>query len=98
MSIREGIAGKIIVDCGLGTEYPCPHAPEGNPLRTYELCPHEDKDVCLWQLEQADQIISFLKEETEGMENPYPDMPGTNIAYKMYEDFRRDILAKLEEK
>lgn len=55
---REKLAGRIMVECGEGTDYPCPHTEEGNPLGAYEPCPHEDKDICLWQLEQADEILA----------------------------------------
>lgn len=54
---REVVAGKIIVDCGYDSEYPCPHA---HPTMGYEKCPHEDKDICMWQLEQADEILSTV--------------------------------------
>lgn len=26
-------------------------------------CPHEDKDICWWQLELADEVIKVIKEE-----------------------------------
>lgn len=58
--VREKIANLIIVDCGYDSEYPCPHA---YPAMGYELCPHEDKDICMWQLEQADQILTIIKED-----------------------------------
>jgi len=48
----EWTARKIIVDCGYDSEYPCPYAVPD------DVCPHEDKDVCRWQLDQAKQILS----------------------------------------
>ena len=57
--LREKIAERIIVNCGYDTEYPCPHA---YPILGYEKCPHEDKDICMWQLEQADEIINVIFE------------------------------------
>lgn len=64
MTIREGIASKIIVDCGYDSEYPCPHA---HPTLGYEKCPHLDEDVCMWQREQADQILDLLKSQIKEM-------------------------------
>ena len=71
--LREKIAGRIIVACGVGTEYPCPHTPEGNPFGTSEMCQHEDRDICLWQFEQADGILSALREEIEKVDIDDPD-------------------------
>ena len=48
----EWAAGRIIVDCGYGSEYPCPYTV---PV---DVCPHEDKDVCQWQLDRAKEILS----------------------------------------
>ena len=48
----EKVAGKITVACGYDTEYPCPYAV---PV---DICPHEDKDICQWQLDQAREILS----------------------------------------
>ena len=58
--LREALAGRIIVDCGYDSEYPCPHA---HPTMGYEQCPHEDKDICMWQLEQADEFLEICKEK-----------------------------------
>jgi hypothetical protein len=57
--IREAVASKIIVNCGYNTEYPCPHA---YPTIGYEKCPHLDEDICMWQKEQADDILAGLDE------------------------------------
>lgn len=57
--LKEKIASRIIVDCGSDSEYPCPHA---HPTMGYEKCPHEDKDICMWQLEQAEeQVQTFIQ-------------------------------------
>jgi len=98
--IREEIAKKIIVDCGYGTEYPCPHTPEGNPLGTNEMCQHEDNEICIWQLEQAAQIIPLIKSEIEGMKNPYDKIQMTYNEQQLkyaFEKFRELFIIKLEE-
>ena len=58
----EKIASRIIVTCGEGTVYPCPHTPEGNPFGTSEMCKHEDKDICIWQIEQATEFVNILEQ------------------------------------
>ena len=114
MSWREGIAGKIVVDCGFGTDFPCPHTPEGNPFGTDEPCPHEDKDICLYQLDQADNIIAYLKAEVEKnrlTEEEIDHLIGTVTAERYLARHATDweaktiaqgqldkVLAKLEEK
>ena len=80
LAIREKIANRIIVDCGFDSEYPCPHTPEGNPLGIYEICPHEDKDICMWQLEQADVILSL----TVSSGGKCPNCRGTGIFHYSY--------------
>jgi len=63
--LGEKIAGRIIVDCGYGSEYPCPHA---YPDMGYKKCPHLDEDICMWQREQADQILKEIREEIKKCE------------------------------
>lgn len=46
---REEIAAEFMVQCEKGEPFECPH------LAT---CPHEDKDICLWQYESADKILA----------------------------------------
>jgi hypothetical protein len=56
----EKVASRIIVDCGYGSDEPCPHE---EPVPGYEKCQHLDEDVCIWQREQAKKIIPIITSE-----------------------------------
>lgn len=56
MTLREDVAGKFMVQCQKGEDFECPYL---------ETCPHEDKDICLWQLESADTVLSLLRQRVE---------------------------------
>ena len=45
---RDELAADFMVQCEKGEPFECPHLAD---------CPHEDKDLCLWQYEHADRII-----------------------------------------
>lgn len=49
---RDELAADFMVQCEKGEPFECPHLAD---------CPHEDKDLCLWQYEHADRIIEAHK-------------------------------------
>ncbi len=61
MSLQEQIAGHYMVQCQKGEPFECPHLAD---------CPHEDKDICLWQLEEADSILALVRAEIEQVDMP----------------------------
>lgn len=78
--VRERIASKIMVDCGYDSEFPCPH---NIPLHD---CPHEDKDICIWQLEQADAILADPDILIRANNQALP-IPSLGIPHSTYESF-----------
>jgi len=50
LSTRK-IASRFMVQCQKGEPFECPY------LNT---CPHDDKDVCQWQLDQADEMVDLF--------------------------------------
>jgi hypothetical protein len=49
--VKEKIAEHYMIQCQNSKDFECPYL---------ETCPHEDKDICQWQLDQVTQIISLL--------------------------------------
>lgn len=49
--LQQKIAGRFMIQCEKGEPFECPHL---------EDCPHEDKDICLWQLEAAEEIYNLI--------------------------------------
>ncbi len=88
MDKREQAASKYMIQCQNSKDFECPYL---------ETCPHEDKDVCQWQLDQADQIIALL---SEGEEPPMLTPREQTIALDKipFADLRgqetRDVLCK----
>lgn len=82
--VIEKIASRIIVDCGYDSEYPCPHA---NPTLGYEKCPH-DKEVCMWQIEQATEFVNILESSGYRLQAEMPnEQLREEIAKWFYENF-----------
>ncbi len=50
-NIRQEIARRYMIQCKNSKDFECPYL---------ETCPHEDNDVCQWQLDMADEILSFV--------------------------------------
>ena len=100
--MRERVASRFIVDCGYDSEYPCPHA---HPTMGYEPCPHLDEDICMWQREQADQLLALETDtcriavvkknaplpEPKG-ESLYPDSPLGKMAEATVLDMKTQML------
>jgi hypothetical protein len=42
-----------MIQCRNSHDFECPYLAS---------CPHEDKEICQWQLDQADQILSLVNE------------------------------------
>ena len=58
------VARRIMVPCRNSRDFECPY------LKT---CPHEEKDICQWQLETAKELIPLVAEEIKkGLEEHYP--------------------------
>lgn len=52
MDLREEVARIFMVQCEKGEPFECPYL---------ETCPHEDKEICQWQLDMADEAIRLIK-------------------------------------
>jgi hypothetical protein len=50
--LREKIAAHYMIQCQNSKDFECPHL---------DTCLHEDKDICQWQLDCADELLSLIK-------------------------------------
>jgi len=48
----EKVASRFMVQCRNSKDFECPYL---------NSCPHEDKEVCQWQLDQAKELIPIIK-------------------------------------
>lgn len=49
--LEEQLARKFMVQCQNSKDFECPYL---------ETCPHEDNEICQWQLDMADDAIQSL--------------------------------------
>jgi len=47
-------------------------------------------------IEDADQILSLMREEIKKVENPFPEKRGFMAQFEAFEDCRQKIIKKLE--
>lgn len=68
--LRERIASRYMVQCKNSKDFECLYI---------GTCPHEDKEICQWQLDNADEILALTASIYEEEKIEYGESVNENI-------------------